>query len=170
MKSLILALGFFFLKLTHSFDFNIMVLSTRFVAAILACSSLVSATYTQSPNATCTTKTQRKAWHKMEDAEKQAYIDAELCLINTPGVLGLDGAQSLFDELQYCHVWQSNVIHYSVRSQNGVGYVVLIGSRDNSCLGIGTLCLRMNFCCKRNVIIQVVNRKYFPVSKFTTFS
>lgn len=92
------------LKLTHSFDLRITVLSARFVAAISTCSYLVSATYAQSPNAACTTKTQRKAWHKMEDSEKQAYIDAELCLINTPGVLGLDGAQSLFDEVQYCHI------------------------------------------------------------------
>lgn len=144
-----------------------MVLSTYFLAAIVACNSLASATYTQSSNATCTTRTQRKAWHKMEDTEKQAYIDAELCLINTPGSLGLDGAQTLFDELQYCHVWQSNVIHYSVCSLEDMdfGNVVLIGFRDNFCLGIGILCLRMNLCYSHNAIIQVVSRKYLFGSK-----
>lgn len=90
----------------------------RSFLAILACTTLVSAsidvTSWNSTACTNSTKTQRKAWHKMSNTEKTSYIDAELCLINTPATLGFEGAQTKFDELQYAHIWQSNVIHYSV--------------------------------------------------------
>lgn len=91
-------------------------LVTHLLTGLLACSSLVAAAPSKSDNgtSTCTTKTQRKAWHKMTNTEKSAYIDAELCLMSTPATLGLAGTQNKFDELLYCHVWQSNVIHYSV--------------------------------------------------------
>ncbi|KAF8865197.1 Di-copper centre-containing protein [Acephala macrosclerotiorum] len=97
----------------------------RTLVALLACSALISDSPAQSlpvfkrdniastSNSTCTTKTQRKAWRKMTNPEKQVYIDSEPCLINTPADLGFAGAQTKFDELQYCHIWQSNVIHYA---------------------------------------------------------
>ncbi|TVY64171.1 NmrA-like family domain-containing protein [Lachnellula suecica] len=49
----------------------------------------------------------------MANDEKTAYIDAELCLMNPPATLGFNGAQTKWDELLYCHAWQSNVVQYS---------------------------------------------------------
>lgn len=46
----------------------------------------------------------------MSDDEKAAYIDAELCLMNSPPQL-FDFAKNRWDELVYGHVVQSNFIH-----------------------------------------------------------
>lgn len=39
------------------------------------------------------------------------YIVAELCLQKQPKELGIDGAVSLWDELQWVHITQSNFVH-----------------------------------------------------------
>ncbi|RSL40767.1 hypothetical protein CEP51_016655 [Fusarium floridanum] len=62
-------------------------------------------------NTTCTTKTQRKAWHTLTTNEKNAYIDAELCLMSKPAKLGVEGAVNRWDELDWAHIAQANVIH-----------------------------------------------------------
>lgn len=44
--------------------------------------------------------------------EKQAYIDAELCLISSPPKTGtIEGAITRWDELHYTHIVQTNVVH-----------------------------------------------------------
>lgn len=120
-KVFFLRLGFQSSLLAQSSNMGLI----RNFAALLAASTVVSASPVVKShakrdvdvntwNSTCTNPTQRKSWHYMTDAEKKAYIDAELCLINTPATLGFAGAQSKFDELQYSHIHQSNVVHYSV--------------------------------------------------------
>ncbi|CAG9953082.1 unnamed protein product [Clonostachys rosea f. rosea IK726] len=62
-------------------------------------------------NGTCDKKSQRKAWHRMSVDERKEYIDAELCLMERPPIAGIEGAQNLWDELQFAHITQSNIIH-----------------------------------------------------------
>ncbi|KAL4955939.1 hypothetical protein BDW69DRAFT_182115 [Aspergillus filifer] len=47
----------------------------------------------------------------MTDAEKSAFIDAELCLMSSPTKLNIEGALNRWDELVYVHIAQSNFIH-----------------------------------------------------------
>lgn len=51
----------------------------------------------------------------LSDAEKKAYINAELCLMNTTSKLDIEGAQNLWDDLHYIHIIQSNIIHFTVK-------------------------------------------------------
>ncbi|KAL2265967.1 hypothetical protein VTJ83DRAFT_5319 [Remersonia thermophila] len=62
-------------------------------------------------NGTCTTLLQRRAWHTFTDAEKRAYIDAELCLMAKPATLGLNGTKNRFEELQWTHQHQASIVH-----------------------------------------------------------
>lgn len=60
----------------------------------------------------CTTRLQRRAWQALSDAEKRAYIDAELCLMwRVPQRTGLEAAVSRFDDLVKAHQLQANVVH-----------------------------------------------------------
>ena len=52
----------------------------------------------------------------MTDSEKSSYIDAELCLMARPPQVGITGAQNRWDELDWAHIAQSNVIHNVVRN------------------------------------------------------
>lgn len=47
----------------------------------------------------------------LSNAEKKAYIQAELCLINSPPKNGLGDARSIFEELQWTHLEQTDSIH-----------------------------------------------------------
>ncbi|GME39079.1 amino acid transporter [Neofusicoccum parvum] len=47
----------------------------------------------------------------MSDTEKSAYIEAELCLMSTPAKAGIEGAQNRWDELDWAHIAQSNIVH-----------------------------------------------------------
>ncbi|KAJ3529389.1 hypothetical protein NM208_g9783 [Fusarium decemcellulare] len=47
----------------------------------------------------------------MSDDEKSAYIEAELCLMNRPAKTGIQGALNRWDELDWAHIAQTNVIH-----------------------------------------------------------
>lgn len=49
-------------------------------------------------------------------AEKQNYIDADLCLMTLPPKSGIKGATSRWDELQYAHAAQARYIHNVVGS------------------------------------------------------
>ena len=53
--------------------------------------------------------------NNMTTTEKSAYIDAELCLMSRPAQAGITGAQNRWDELDWAHITQSNVIHNVVR-------------------------------------------------------
>ncbi|TLS26409.1 hypothetical protein PpBr36_05572 [Pyricularia pennisetigena] len=59
----------------------------------------------------CTNPGQRRAWHTLDNTEKKAYIDAELCLMAKPATLGLPGAKTRFDELQASHQLQAFATH-----------------------------------------------------------
>ncbi|KAI0412429.1 Di-copper centre-containing protein [Xylaria grammica] len=63
------------------------------------------------PRQACAVKSQRKAWESLTDAEKKAYIDADLCLMKAPPIAGVPGAQNVWDELQYTHAAQADYIH-----------------------------------------------------------
>ncbi|KAF4820078.1 Tyrosinase ustQ [Colletotrichum siamense] len=62
-------------------------------------------------NGTCT-QNQRKSWNALTNDEKTSYIEAELCLMSRPPRAGVAGAQNLWDELHYTHIYQGNYIHY----------------------------------------------------------
>ncbi|KAL4899881.1 hypothetical protein BDW74DRAFT_188766 [Aspergillus multicolor] len=47
----------------------------------------------------------------MSETEKSAFIDAELCLMESPPKMRLEGPKSRWDELVYAHLVQSNFIH-----------------------------------------------------------
>ncbi|RWA09323.1 hypothetical protein EKO27_g5783 [Xylaria grammica] len=53
----------------------------------------------------------RKSWTDLTAAEKQSYIDADLCLMSAPPKAGIEGATSRWDELQYAHAAQVRYIH-----------------------------------------------------------
>ncbi|KAI0130350.1 amino acid transporter [Xylariales sp. AK1849] len=71
----------------------------------------VAATPSYKRAGTCTELNQRKAWSALTDTEKAEYIDAELCLMALPASAGIDGAITRWDDIQYCHIVQSNIIH-----------------------------------------------------------
>ena len=49
---------------------------------------------------------------ELSDTQRKSYIDATLCLINTPAKNGITGAQNLWDELHFVHIVQSAYIHF----------------------------------------------------------
>ncbi|KAF2167248.1 hypothetical protein M409DRAFT_22675 [Zasmidium cellare ATCC 36951] len=59
----------------------------------------------------CAAPVQRRAWVNLSNEEKQAYIQADKCLQNTPAQYGIPGARTVWDELQYVHIRQANFIH-----------------------------------------------------------
>lgn len=42
---------------------------------------------------------------------KKGYVDAELCVMNSPAKSGIELAQNRWDELTYAHLVQSNFMH-----------------------------------------------------------
>ncbi|KAM7183930.1 hypothetical protein V8F20_012429 [Naviculisporaceae sp. PSN 640] len=60
----------------------------------------------------CVNPPVRKSWHSLSTSERQAYIDAELCLMSKPGTLGLRGGRTKFDEFQAVHVAQAEIAHF----------------------------------------------------------
>jgi hypothetical protein len=44
-------------------------------------------------------------------AERSAFIEAELCLMEAPSKLGIPGAKTRWDDLQYNHIVQTNMVH-----------------------------------------------------------
>ncbi|KAI0156123.1 hypothetical protein BJ166DRAFT_627146 [Pestalotiopsis sp. NC0098] len=59
----------------------------------------------------CTSINEKKSWTALTDAEKKAYIDAELCLMSKAPKLGVTGSQNLWDDMMYAHIYQAGVIH-----------------------------------------------------------
>lgn len=87
-------------------------------AVVLSLSQLVASSALPHPisrrdntTSTCTTLSQRKAWHNMSDDEKSAYIDAELCLMNSPSQLDFGPTLTRWDDLTYTHIIQTNWVH-----------------------------------------------------------
>lgn len=102
------------------------VLSGLLVASSCAQAHLIPRQDTEA----CASLSQRKSWcvshsNKRQDLsadfrsrtaltseEKQAYIEAELCLISSPPKTGtIEGAITRWDELHYSHIVQTNVVH-----------------------------------------------------------
>lgn len=47
----------------------------------------------------------------LTSSEQSAFVKAELCLMNSPSQLGIKGAESLWDDLQYNHIVQTHLVH-----------------------------------------------------------
>jgi hypothetical protein len=63
----------------------------------------------------------------LTDAEKQAYLDAELCIMETPASSGVPGAITRWDELQRAHAVQGDYIHGVVKASlsNALSFISL---------------------------------------------
>jgi len=59
----------------------------------------------------CANPRQRKEWRKLSNAEKDAFIAAQKCLIGLPSQTNLPGAKTLWDDLIKAHQLQNDVIH-----------------------------------------------------------
>ncbi|KAI1347292.1 Di-copper centre-containing protein [Xylaria sp. FL0043] len=79
------------------------------VAAIIA---IVLSLAISNALAACTVKSQRKAWEDLTSTEKEAVINADLCLMQTPPIANIEGATNVWDELQYTHAAQADYIHF----------------------------------------------------------
>ncbi|POS74667.1 hypothetical protein DHEL01_v206935 [Diaporthe helianthi] len=66
---------------------------------------------TQTVSAACTNPTQRKAWSTLTSAEKNDYIDATLCLMESPSKSQYAGSKTIWGDLQVAHVAQVQFIH-----------------------------------------------------------
>ncbi|RPA80584.1 Di-copper centre-containing protein [Ascobolus immersus RN42] len=55
----------------------------------------------------------RRAWDSFTDTEKKAYLDAVVCLMNTPTKTGLPFAQTLHDDFVKMHQTMANYAHNS---------------------------------------------------------
>lgn len=65
-----------------------------------------------SASSACTNPGKRRAWHTLSNDEKLEYINAELCLMETPARLDLPAAKTRFDELQAIHQLQAYATHF----------------------------------------------------------
>lgn len=55
--------------------------------------------------------------HTLGNDEKLEYINAELCLMETPARLDLPAAKTRFDELQAIHQLQAYATHFVVSGE-----------------------------------------------------
>ncbi|KAI1427740.1 Di-copper centre-containing protein [Xylaria sp. FL1777] len=85
--------------------------SVATIVSLLASFGGIDALVSLAPRQACTVKSQRKAWEDLTNTEKEAYINADLCLMETPPISGVSGAESVWDELQYTHAAQADYIH-----------------------------------------------------------
>ncbi|TDZ15806.1 N-acetyl-6-hydroxytryptophan oxidase ivoB [Colletotrichum orbiculare MAFF 240422] len=68
----------------------------------------------QAVSAACTNPSVRKDWTALTDAEKAAYIESTLCLMDpaqAPSKTNYAGSKSRWDELQVAHIAQVQFIH-----------------------------------------------------------
>lgn len=102
-------------------------LASGITAAILPLSNRdesISSNSTTLFNGTCTaeTLTVRTEWRNLNDTEKKAFIDAELCLMSVDTAVaqtGLPGVTDRFSDLQAVHQYMTNtsdgdIIHWVV--------------------------------------------------------
>ncbi|KAI0470072.1 amino acid transporter [Xylariaceae sp. FL0804] len=81
------------------------------VALCLGAASAVAAAPSKRDASTCTEIRQRVPWQNLTATEKSDYINADLCLMNAPSQLGIEGAISRWDDLQWPHVYQTVWVH-----------------------------------------------------------
>ncbi|KAF7536186.1 hypothetical protein G7054_g4736 [Neopestalotiopsis clavispora] len=79
--------------------------------AILAFCGIGTALPKKRDASVCTEIRPRVPWTSLTSDEKDAYIAADLCLINAPSKLGIEGAVTRWDDLQWPHVVQSATVH-----------------------------------------------------------
>ncbi|WPB06882.1 uncharacterized protein RHO25_011542 [Cercospora beticola] len=90
--------------------------------AVNAQSAESSCTALEAKHPRCEKLIQRKAWHTLSNDEKKSYLDAEVCLLNTPlstlpslqtkdQLSRFPIAKTLFQALQEQHQLQSDFIH-----------------------------------------------------------
>lgn len=60
---------------------------------------------------------QPRARTSLTEDEKNAYIAADLCLINAPSKLNITGAVTRWDDIQWPHVVQTATVHFVVGTQ-----------------------------------------------------
>ncbi|KAK1752742.1 hypothetical protein QBC47DRAFT_349568 [Echria macrotheca] len=60
----------------------------------------------------CTSPRVRRSWFVFSDAEKKAYLDAEVCLMSTPTTLKIRGARTKFDDFQAAHALKMEIAHF----------------------------------------------------------
>ncbi|KAF7522554.1 hypothetical protein G7054_g12090 [Neopestalotiopsis clavispora] len=82
------------------------------VTLLLAASSVVSAIPAKRDASVCTEIRQRVPWTSLTQEEKDAYIQADLCLINAPSKGEISGAVTRWDDLQWPHVVQTDSVHF----------------------------------------------------------
>ncbi|KAI1865425.1 uncharacterized protein JN550_008473 [Neoarthrinium moseri] len=60
----------------------------------------------------CTKVRQRVPWTSLTKEEKKSYIQADLCLMKAPSKLGIPGAVTRWDDIQWPHVVQTASVHF----------------------------------------------------------
>ena len=63
------------------------------------------------PAKKCKKPVKRRAWHTLNNKDKKAYIDAQLCVMRTPAKVALPGAVTQFDEMVSIHQLHALTIH-----------------------------------------------------------
>ncbi|KAH8201560.1 hypothetical protein TruAng_004252 [Truncatella angustata] len=84
----------------------------RTTAILLAASPIASAYPAKRDASVCTEIRQRVPWSNLTIEEKDSYIQADLCLINSPSKGEIPGAVSRWDDLQWPHVVQTDSVHF----------------------------------------------------------
>ncbi|KAL3470332.1 hypothetical protein BJX99DRAFT_264324 [Aspergillus californicus] len=85
----------------------------HFVSLTAFAVSCLGLTIPGSDAAACTSLNRRKSWNVLTLTEKAEYIRAERCLMKHPPVVGtIEGAQNVWDELHWMHIWQGNYVHF----------------------------------------------------------
>ncbi|KAL1852026.1 hypothetical protein VTK73DRAFT_9321 [Phialemonium thermophilum] len=86
-----------------------------FVFVLLAMLSVVAYAVPKSSEkdeSICVSPKKRRSWHTLSDDDKRAYLDAEVCLMSKPSVLGLRASRTRFDDFQSVHVLQAEIVHF----------------------------------------------------------
>ncbi|KAK0631492.1 hypothetical protein B0T14DRAFT_532223 [Immersiella caudata] len=88
--------------------------SSQVFAALLAAGvALAMPVEEKRQDAGCTNPiTDKESRHTLTNPEKKAYLDAELCLMSKPSVLGLRGSKTRFDDFQVAHALKTEIAHF----------------------------------------------------------
>ncbi|ETS84409.1 hypothetical protein PFICI_02434 [Pestalotiopsis fici W106-1] len=62
-------------------------------------------------SAACTEKRQIVPWSTLTHEEKQAYVNADVCLTKLPSTSGFRGAVTRWDDLMWPHIYLTSVVH-----------------------------------------------------------
>ncbi|KAI1360115.1 hypothetical protein F5Y08DRAFT_344034 [Xylaria arbuscula] len=82
-----------------------------FAVLVLATTSTVGAAPTKRDASVCSGIRERVPWYNLTREEKSSYIQADLCLMNSPAKGGSPLAVTRWDDLQWPHVVQTATVH-----------------------------------------------------------